>query len=70
MAARKSSRVNRKYKTRYRVTKLAGVRAWLQEPWRHHRLALRRGARSVHTTEQRRPRWPAALLESGNRDGR
>ncbi len=50
MAARKSTRENRKYKTKYRVTKLAGVRAWPQEPWQHHRLVLRRGARSVDTT--------------------
>ena len=67
MAARKPTRVNCKYKTKSRV--VAGVRAWPQEAWRHHRLVLRRGARSVDTTEQRPPRWPAALLESGNFDG-
>ncbi len=69
MAARKSSRVNRKYKTKYRVTNSREYERGLRSRERHQRLVLRRGARSVDTTEQRPPRWPAALLESGNRDG-
>jgi len=69
MAARKSSRVNRKYKTKYRVTN-----------WREYERGLRsRGDITVssskeareagHRAQERPPLWPAALLESGNRDG-
>ena len=32
MAAGKSSRINRQYKTKYRIRELEGVRAWPQEP--------------------------------------
>ena len=72
MAARKSTRVNRNYKTKYRVTN-----------WREYERGLRgRGDISVWFSDEAReawtppnigregpPRWPAALLESSNRDG-
>ena len=70
MAARKSTRVNRKYKTKYRVTN-----------WRKYERGLRsRGDITVWFSDEAREAWtppnngrcaehPATLLESGNRDG-
>ena len=56
MAARKSTRVNRKYKTKYRVTNWRRYESGPQEPWRHHGLVLRRGPRSLDTAQERV--WP------------
>ena len=73
MAARKSTRVNRKYQTKYRVTN-----------WREHteRGLRSRGDITVWFSDEAGEAWtppnigtegpprrPAALLESGNRDG-
>ena len=64
MAARKSSRVKRKYKTKSRVTN-----------WQEYERGLRSVAtitvrfseearEALDTTEARSPRWPAALCTS------
>ncbi len=65
MAARRSTRVTRKYKTKYRVTNWQEYERGPQKSWRHRRLVFRGGARSLDTAEERPPRWPAALFESG-----
>ena len=66
MAARKSTRVNRKYKTKYRVTNWQEYERGLRSRERHQRLVLRRGARSVDTTEHRH-RGAAAVASRATR---
>ena len=56
MAGRESSRVNPKYKAKYRIRELAAVRARPQKPRRRHDLAQRGGARSLDAAEERPPR--------------
>ena len=71
MAAGKSSRVNRKYKTKCRIPELEGVRAGPQEPRRRHDSGLSEEAiATVDTGEERSPRRPAAVLEPRDLDRR
>ena len=68
MAAGKSSRINRQYKTKVQNPELEGVRAWPQEPRGRHDLAERGCDCRVDTTEERSPRRAASILEPRDPD--
>ena len=68
MASTKSSRVNPRYKKKYRVGKLAGVRARAARPRRRHRLVRGRGPQYVDPTSTAASSRAAPLLEPGDPD--